>query len=236
MKDREAQRQEQLAFTAESTKNKQNTMIKEFSSFNSLMEGDRGAFYNPGKGTSGWTVGQGIDIGQMTREDAVSLGMPRALVDIADKHKAWGVQGKKVPKTVQKMAFDMESEEWKNFGNNVARTKLPVMEKIATDNPNLSSRAVVALAQVDHWTGGVYNRTNEASKLNRSEKSLKTDGRQTSTTENLINPLANLLESGNATDEGVREVLALTQKSYGTGRPLNSTTMGRYLDYLEQGT
>jgi len=229
------QQKEQTEYVTNTTTNKRQNYLTQFSKFNTLMEGDRGAFYSPGKGTSGWTIGQGIDISQMSRDEVIGLGLPDEMVAIADKYEAWGVEGKKVPREVQKMSFDMNTDAWKEFGENVAATKLPLMEKIERDNPQLSTRGVVALAQADHWSGGLYSRPRSASKFNRSTMSLTSGGKRTSATKDLQNPLALLLESGAATDGGVREVFGLIQKSYGTGRPLNSTTLGRYMNYLDTG-
>lgn len=232
---REQAAQAQANYMKQTTKTKRETYRNSYGEFNKLMEGETAGFINPG-GQSGWTVGQGIDIGHTSREDAIKLGMPTKLVELADKHKAWGVLGKPVPKTVQKIQADVESPEWNRFSNNVADLKVPLMEEIAKKNPNLSTRGVVTLAQMDHWTGGIFNETQTASKLNRSELSLATDGKRTSATENLINPVAKYLETGNATDEGLREVIGLIKNSYGTGRPLNSTTMGRYESFLTTGS
>lgn len=161
--------------------------------------------------------------------------MPSDLINIADQYKAWGKKGKKVPKTVQKMQVDSTSPEWNTFRRNIASKQLPLMEKISKTNPNLSSRAVVTLAQMDHWSGGIYSNTRRASKLNRAEVALATDGKRTSVDEGLMNPIELLLDSGNATDEGLTEVIGLIEDSYGTGRPLNSTTMKRYTKFLNTG-
>lgn len=225
----------QVKYSKQATKARMDTFTEAFSNFNILMEGETSSFHNPG-GNSGWTVGQGIDIGHTSREDAIALGMPMQLVQIADKYKAWGAVGKKVPKTVQSMQIDVNTPEWTTFRKNIAETKLPIMEQIAASNPNLSTRAVVTLAQMDHWSGGIFNRTEEASKLNRSELSIKTGGRKTSETEGLINPLATYLETGNATDEGLVETIRLIRDSYGDMRPLNSTTMERYESFLTTGS
>jgi len=225
----------QAKYVKDTTENKQNTFAEAFSNFNILMEGETSGFVNPG-GNSGWTVGQGIDIGHTSREDAIALGMPTQLVELADKHKAWGVLGKPVPKTVQKIQADVNTPEWSNFRHNVAQKKVPLMEQIAKTNPNLSTRAVVTLAQMDHWSGGIFNETPEATKLNRSEVSLKTQGQQTSKTEGLINPIAQYLQTGNATDQGLTEVIHTIQQSYGDRRPLNSTTMERYKSFLTTGS
>ena len=206
-----------------------------FSNFNAQMEGETAGFINPGAGSSGWTVGQGIDIAHTSRRDAIDLGMPAELIDIADKYKAWGKKGKKVPKTVQRMQVDKASPEWNTFRRNVATKQLPLMDKISKTNPNLSTRAVVTLAQMDHWSGGIYGNTRRASKLNRAEVALATDGKRTSSTKDLMNPIELLLDSGNATDEGLMETIGLIEDSYGTGRPLNSTTMKRYNKFLNTG-
>lgn len=223
-------------YKSQTTAARTDMFAEAFSNFNMLMEGESSGFMNPGKGTSGWTVGQGIDIGQTSREEAVALGMPAQLIDIADKYKAWGVQGKKVPKTVQNMQVDTNTPEWTQFRKNIAARKVPVMEEIARTNPNLSTRAVVTLAQMDHWAGSIYAKSDEATKLNRSELSLSTSGEQTSPTEDLMNPIAQYLQSGNATDEGLVETISLIRDSYGDKRPLNSTTMERYKSFLTTGS
>lgn len=232
---REQAAQAQANYMKDTTEAKRSTFTEAFSNFNILMEGETAGFTNPG-GNSGWTVGQGIDIGHTSREDAIALGMPTQLVELADKHKAWGVLGKPVPKTVQKIQADINTPEWSTFRQNIASKKVPLMEEIAKKNPNLSTRAVVTLAQMDHWSGGIFNQTEEATKLNRSEVSIRTNGKQTSATENLINPVAQYLETGNATDQGLTEVINTIQQSYGDRRPLNSTTMERYKSFLTTGS
>lgn len=227
--------QENKAHKSQMATSRAETLADAFSNFNAQMEGETAGFINPGAGTSGWTVGQGIDIAHTSRRDAIDLGMPAQLIDIADKYKAWGKKGKKVPRTVQKMEVDKNSPEWNTFRRNIASKQLPLMEKISKTNPNLSSRAVVALAQMDHWSGGIYSNTRRASKLNRAEVALATDGKKTSSTQGLMNPIELLLDSGNATDEGLTEVIGLIEDSYGTGRPLNSTTMKRYNKFLTTG-
>lgn len=233
---KETQQQEKARYLERTSMNRKDMFAEAFANFNLLMEGETTSFYNPGKGTSGWTVGQGIDIGQTSRADAIALGMPNQLIEVADKYDAWGKQGMAVPKEVKQIAVDQNTPEWSQFRTNIAATKVPIMEQIAKTNPNLSTRAIVTLAQMDHWAGSIYSEADAMDKLTRSTTSLETAGTNKSTAEGFINPIAKYLENGNATDEGLVETINTIRKSYGESRPLNSTTMDRYSSFLTVGS
>ncbi len=215
-----------------------------FSKVNTAFEGDKDVAYVPFSyqnkdgirskdyGTSGVSIGQGIDLGQTSKEKAKEYGMSDRLIKAYSDAGAFGAKGSKAASIARKLKKLVKAtpEEMKAMSRGVYNSLKGKLRDYSNKYPNLSKDTINTLVQADHWSGGIFNRTKEPGKFTRNAHKLGLKGKQ------LINPLAELLETNpNATDTDVSTVISLLQKSYGNGRPLNSTTLQRYQNLILRG-
>ncbi len=210
---------------------------KKFKDFNIAMEGNKNTPYVPGKrgayGNSGVTVGQGLDLGQLTPAKAKQFGMSNELINTFNNYGAFGKQGEAAAKVARKMkkdGFVVGDEDMELLNRGTFNQYKENIQKYRNAYPNLSDRGVVMLTQLDHWTGGIQNRNDKASKLNRFDD-FKFRG-----TGKTSNPLADALEnSPNIADTDLSNIMGEYRDGLPTGYKLNRRTFNRYKNYLDRG-
>ena len=113
------------------------------------MEGYKTKFYKPSD-KSGWTIGHGIDISQMTEEQVRQLGMPEKAINFAKKYKAFGRTDVQLPNRLPD--FSKEAG-WDLFVHNVLSKNVEEFSKVKAQNPNLSDEAAAVFVSYNHWAG-----------------------------------------------------------------------------------
>ncbi len=144
--------------------------------------------HKPTKG-SGWTIAVGIDFSQTTRERAIKMGVPAAIIKQADEYGAWGRTDVDLPQHPVRMS----EEEWNRSVAIVANNNREFMDTLFETNPNLDLAEQALLATTKHWAGS----------LGRGDKLRAPDGSY---------PIQERLNSGYATRGGLLEDFRLIIK------------------------
>ena len=214
-----------------------------FNDFNIIMEGNKDVAYVPSSydkktktrsyGNSGVTIGQGLDMGQLSETQAREFGVPETVITKLKHYEAFGAQGAAAAKIARKMKKDnYKIGELDMIAMNKAVYKKyrPEIKQLSETHPNLNSDAIVMLAQGGHWGGSLKAVTKNSSKFTRY-KNFKFRGRG-----ELTNPLAEALEfAPNMSNDDLAVILGEYRDGLPTGYKLNRTTFGRYINKVKRG-
>jgi len=181
---------------------------------------------------SGITIAQGLDSKFTSRDKMFSLGVPERILKQMDTFGAFtkGTSAA-IPSNVR--LERMTKEEFNTVSRNIANQERNSAILLKTSNPSLSDQAVGILLSIKHWAGG-FESPNE-SKVTRYTDNIDT-GKAVETGD-LISPIAEVLKTGQATDQDLITAMEIIRDSYipwGAGKDTaRYRTLDKYIKRLK---